>query len=61
MIGLTCSEHRTVLENKFHLLQKDNVIPSGKIKLTNIKIIHTDCVKGNQEDEEEVRSKRLDV
>ena len=61
MIGLTCSDHRAVLENKFNILQKDNVIPSGKISLTNIKIIHTDCIKGTQEDEEEVRSKRLDA
>lgn len=61
MIGVTCSDHRAVLENRFHLLQKKNVIPSGKISLTNIRIIHTDCVKGNLEDEEEVRIKRLDV
>lgn len=61
MIGVTCSDHRALLEDKFHLLQKKNVIPSGKISLTNIRIIHTDCVKGNLEDEEEVRIKRLDV
>jgi len=61
MIGLTCSDHRAVLESKFHLLQKNNAIPSGKIRLTNIRIIHTDCIKGTQEDEEEVKIKRLDV
>ncbi len=61
MIGVTCSDHRALLEDRFHLLQKKNVIPSGKISLTNIRIIHTDCVKGNREDEEEVRIKRLDV
>ena len=61
MIGVTCSDHRALLEGRFHLLQKKNVIPSGKISLTNIRIIHTDCVKGNREDEEEVRIKRLDV
>jgi len=61
MIGVTCSDHRAFLEDRFHLLQKKNVIPSGKITLTNIRIIHTDCVKGNREDEEEVRIKRLDV
>jgi hypothetical protein len=49
------------LENKFHLLQKKNAIPSGKISLTSIRIIHTDCIKGTREDEEEVRIKRLDV
>ena len=61
MIGVTCSDHRALLEDRFHLLQQNNVIPSGKISLTNIRIIHTDCVKGNREDEEEVRIKRLDV
>jgi len=61
MIGVTCSDHRALLEDRFHLLQNKNVIPSGKISLTNIRIIHTDCVKGNREDEEEVRIKRLDV
>lgn len=61
MIGLTCSDHRAVLESKFQLLQKNNAIPSGKIRLTNIRIIHTDCIKGTQEDEEEVKIKRLDV
>ena len=61
MIGVTCSEHRALLEQKFHLLQKKNAIPSGKISLTNIRIIHTDCIKGTREDEEEVQIKRLDV
>ena len=61
MIGVSCSDHRVLLENKFRQLQEKNSIPSGKISLTNIRIIHTDCIKGNQEDEEEVRIKRLDV
>ncbi|TVP40655.1 hypothetical protein [Candidatus Nitrosocosmicus arcticus] len=61
MIGLTCSDHRAVLENRFRLLQKNNTIPSGKITLTNIRIIHTDCIKGTHEDEEEVKIKRLDM
>lgn len=59
MIGLTCPDHKVVLEKKFHLLQADNVIPAGKIVLTPIKIIHTDCVKGTLEDEDEVRLKRM--
>ncbi len=61
MIGVTCSDHRALLEDRFHLLQKKNVIPSVKISLTKIRIIHTDCVKGNREDEEEIRIKRLDA
>lgn len=61
MIGVTCSDHRALLENKFHLLQKKNAIPAGRISLTNVRIIHTDCIKGTREDEEEVQIKRLDT
>ena len=61
MIGVSCADHRILLEKKFLLLQEKNSIPSGRITLTNIRVIHTDCIKGNQEDEEEVRIKRLDV
>ncbi|MGE0388738.1 MAG: hypothetical protein DA329_04410 [Candidatus Nitrosocosmicus sp.] len=59
MIGLTCSDHKEVLEKKFLLLQGNNVIPAGKIVLTPVKIIHTDCVKGTLEDEDEVKLKRM--
>lgn len=59
MIGLTCPDHKVVLEKKFLLLQTDNVIPAGKIVLTPIKIIHTDCIKGTLDDEEEVKLKRM--
>ena len=59
MIGLTCPDHKEVLEKKFLLLQGNNVIPTGKIVLIPIKIIHTDCVKGTLEDEDEVKLKRM--
>jgi hypothetical protein len=61
MIGVTCSDHRTLLENKFHILQKKNAIPSGRLSLTNIRIIHTDCVKGTRDDEEDIHLNRLDT
>ena len=60
MIGLTCSDHKIVLEQRFLEMQQNSVIPRGKITLSDIKVIHTDCVKGNLEDEEEVKLKRLD-
>ncbi|HET6589153.1 MAG: hypothetical protein AB7V56_05390 [Candidatus Nitrosocosmicus sp.] len=60
MIGLACSDHRIVLEQRFLQMQQNNAIPRGKITLSNVKVIHTDCVKGNVEDEEEVKLKRLD-
>lgn len=59
MIGLTCPDHKEVLEKKFLLLQGNYVIPAGKIVLTPVKIIHTDCVKGTLEDEDEVKLKRM--
>jgi hypothetical protein len=59
MVGLTCSDHSMVLEHKFLQMQQNNTIPKGKIILSNIKVIHTDCVKGNLEDEQEVKLKRL--
>jgi hypothetical protein len=59
MIGLACTDHKVVLEKKFLSLQANNVIPSGKIILTSIKVIHTDCIKGTLEDEEEVKLKRI--
>lgn len=60
MIGLACSDHKTILEQRFLKMQLNKVIPSGKITLSSIRVIHTDCVKGNLEDEEEVKLNRLD-
>lgn len=59
MVGVACPDHKVVLEKKFISLQENNVIPQGKIVLTNIRVVHTDCVRGTLEDEEEVKLKRL--
>jgi hypothetical protein len=59
MIGLTCSEHKQKLEERFVLLQKDKHLPEGKILFTNIKTIHTNCITGNQEDIDETKLKRI--
>ncbi|MER5176052.1 MAG: hypothetical protein ABJB76_05650 [Candidatus Nitrosocosmicus sp.] len=59
MIGLTCSDHKQNLKEKFVLLQRGNHIPEGEIVFTPIKIIHTDCITGNQEDVDEIQLKRL--
>ena len=60
MVGLACSDHRRELEERFIAMQKNNVIPNGQLVLSNIKVIHTDCVKGNLDDEQEIQLKRLD-
>ena len=59
MLGLTCSEHRQELEEKLVFLQNEKRIPEGKLEFTRIKIIHTDCINGNQEDIDEIQLKRL--
>ena len=59
IIRLTCPDHKKIKKKKFLLLQGNNVIPAGKIVLTPVKIIHTDCVKGTLEDEDEVKLKRM--
>ena len=59
MIGLTCSEHRQELEEKLVFLQNEKQIPEGKLEFTRIKIIYTNCVKGNQEDIDEILLKKL--
>lgn len=59
MVGLTCSEHKHLLEEKFLTLQKRDVIPQGKIVFTNIRMIHTNCIKGTDEDMDEIKLKRI--
>jgi hypothetical protein len=59
MIGLACYEHRQKLEEKFVYLQREKYLPEGKIHFNPIKVIHTNCVTGNQEDVDEIQLKRL--
>ncbi len=59
MIGLTCYEHKQKLEAKFVYLQREKHLPEGKINFNPIKIIHTNCITGNQEDKDEIQLKRL--
>jgi hypothetical protein len=59
MVGLTCSDHKQKLEEKFLLLQRNKQIPQGEIVFTAIKVITTKCVTGNQEDKDDIQLKRL--
>ena len=59
MIGLACSDHKQILEEKFRFLQMKKQIPDGKIEFKSIKPIHTNCIKGNQDDVEDIQLKRL--
>jgi hypothetical protein len=59
MIGLACYEHRQELEEKLVFLQNEKQIPEGKLEFTRIKIIHTNCITGNQDDIDEIQLKKL--
>ena len=58
MIGLTCSDHKQILEEKCVVVQRGNHNPEGEIVFTPIKIIITDCITGYQEDVDESQLKR---
>jgi hypothetical protein len=59
MIGLSCLEHKKILEEKFLVLQREKSIPQGKILFIPIKKVCTNCIIGNQEDIDETKLKRL--
>ena len=59
MIGVSCLEHKKILEEKFLVLQREKFIPQGKILFIPIKKVYTNCIIGNQEDIDETKLKRL--
>lgn len=59
MIGVTCFQHKKKLEKIFLNLQMVKRIPNGKLEFTPIKAIHTNCIKGNKDDEDEIKINRL--
>lgn len=46
MVGVACSEHRNDVIKRVMQHQNKGEIPNGIIKLQDIKIVTTDCVKG---------------
>ena len=59
MIGLSCLEHKKKLEEKSLVLQREKLIPQGKLNFILIKKVYTNCIIGNQEDVDETTLKRL--
>jgi hypothetical protein len=45
MVGVACSEHRNKVKRHVMQLQNKDEIPNGIIRLQDIKIVTTDCVK----------------
>jgi hypothetical protein len=52
-------EHLEPIKHKIKKLQHNKTIPNGKLKVENIKTLSTNCIKGSQEDYEDVYSQRL--
>ena len=59
LIGVSCLEHLDAIKSKIKKLQQTKSIPNGRLKIDNIKMVSTNCIKGSTEDYEEVYSKRL--
>jgi len=59
LIGVSCLEHLEAIKSKIKKLQQTKSIPNGRLKIDNIKIVSTNCIKGSPEDYQEVYSKRL--
>jgi hypothetical protein len=45
MVGVACSEHRNDIKRSIAQHQEMGEIPKGVIRLQDIKIVTTDCVK----------------
>ena len=59
LIGVSCLEHLEAIKSKIKKLQQTKSIPNGRLKIDNIKMVSTSCIKGSPEDYDEVYSKRL--
>ena len=59
LIGVSCLEHLEAIKFKIKKLQQTKSIPNGRLKIDNIKMVSTNCIKGSPEDYQEVYSKRL--
>ena len=59
LIGVSCLEHLEAIKSKIKKLQQTKSIPNGRLKIDNIKMVSTNCIKGSSEDYQEVYSKRL--
>jgi hypothetical protein len=58
MIGVVCTDHRDGLQKRLKVMQLRGNVPAGDIKIQPVKIVSTDCIKGSDEDYDEVSSKR---
>jgi hypothetical protein len=45
MVGVVCSEHKTIVSERIEQRQEHGAIPNGKIKFQEIKMVTTNCMK----------------
>jgi hypothetical protein len=50
MVGIACSEHRNDIKRRVTQHQEKGEIPKGVIRLQDIKIVTTNCVKVYRKD-----------
>ena len=54
MIAVVCNSHIKELENRLHIMQLEGSIPEGNIKFQLLKMVTTNCIKGNDDDHIEI-------
>ncbi len=59
LIGVSCVEHLERIKYKIEKLQAKKSLPYGKLKVENIKLVSTNCIKGSKEDYEDIYLQRL--
>jgi hypothetical protein len=45
MVGVVCSEHKSIVSERIEQRQEHGLIPKGKIKFQEIKMVTTNCMK----------------
>ena len=59
LIGVSCIDHLELIKYKIEKLQTKKSLPNGKLKIENIKLVSTNCIKGYKEDYEDIYLQRL--
>ncbi|MBV9667521.1 MAG: hypothetical protein JO327_05255 [Nitrososphaeraceae archaeon] len=54
MIGLVCDDHRQEIQKRLKALQGLEKVPMGNIRLQQIKMVMTDCVRSGNDDYTEI-------
>lgn len=55
MIGAVCDLHKDAMKFRIETLQQASAIPQGKIRFDPIVILGTDCIKGMDQEYEDIR------